>query len=145
MKFVAAATCVAAAVAAASASAQVGNPASPTVGRPLSTAPAGPPSPVLALPVAPRTGPLPRSLSLAQALDEAAARSPAIVAAQAELAAAEARARQARVRSNPELSFEVENFAGTGELRGLRSTEATLAVNQRLDLGGRRSARVRAA
>lgn len=93
----------------------------------------------------PRTGPLPSNLSPAQALDEAAARSPAVVAADAEVAAAEARARQAGYRSNPELSLEVENFAGTGELRGLRSTETTLAVNQRLDLGGRRSARVSAA
>ena len=96
-------------------------------------------------PAAPRTAPLTGSLSLAQALEEANARSPAIVAAQADLAVAEARTRQAGVRSNPELSFEVENFAGTGELRGLRSTEVTLAVNQRLDLGGRRSARVSAA
>ena len=126
-------------------SAQVGNPASPTVGRPLSTPPAGPPAPVAQPVAAPRTGPLPTRLTLAQAIEEAAARSPAIVAAQADLAAAEARVRQAGVRSNPELSFEVENFAGTGELRGLRSTEATLAVNQRLDLGGRRSARVSAA
>ena len=138
MKFVAAATLVAVAVAASPASAQVGNPASPAVGRPLSTAPAGPPSPAMPPTIALRTGPLPGSLSLAQALEEAATRSPAIVAAQADLAAAEARIRQAGVRSNPELSFEVENFAGTGKLRGLRSTEATLAVNQRLDLGGRR-------
>lgn len=46
---------------------------------------------------------------------------------------------------NPELSFEVENVAGTGELSGIQSMEATLAVNQRLDLGGRRAARVSAA
>ena len=146
MKFVAAATLVVAAGGAfSSASAQVGNPASPTVGRPAPMASAGPPSPVVPPTVSPRTGPLPGSLSLAQALEEANSRSPAIVAAQADLAVAEARTRQAGVRSNPELSFEVENFAGTGELRGLRSTEVTLAVNQRLDLGGRRSARVSAA
>ena len=77
-----------------------------------------------------------------QSLDEAAARSPAIVAAEAEVAAAEARIVQAGYRDNPELSLEVENFAGTGELRGVRSLETTLAVNQRLDLGGRRSARL---
>ncbi|WP_222703825.1 TolC family protein [Sphingomonas xanthus] len=126
------------------AAAQVGNPATPRVGSP-SAQPAGPPAPVVAPRPEPRTGPLPGSLSLPQALDEAAARSPAIVAAEAEVAAAEARIRQAGYRSNPELSVEVENFAGTGELRGLRSTETTVAVNQRLDLGGRRSARVNAA
>lgn len=124
--------------------AQVGSPASPTVGQPV-TAPTGPPVP-LRVPVAqPRTGLLPTTLNLSQALDEASARSPTIVAAEAEVAAAAARARQAGVRSNPELSFELEDFAGTGELRGLRSTQAILSVNQRLDLGGRRSARVNAA
>lgn len=145
MKFVAAtASVVAAVLATSAATAQVGNPASPIVGRPSGTPPLGPPAPVRPPVVTNRPGPLPSSLSLTQALDEAAARSPAIAAAQADVAAAEARVRQSGVRSNPELSLEVENIAGTGELRGLRSTEATLAVNQRLDLGGRRSARVSA-
>lgn len=124
------------------AQAQVGTPASPRVGSPLSGPLIGPPSPPRAIVVAPRTGPLPANLTLAQALDEASARSPAVAAAEADVAAAEARIRQSGYRSNPELSFEIENVAGTGELRGIRSMEATLAVNQRLDLGGRRSARV---
>lgn len=143
MKFVAAAACAAVAIAgtAGPLAAQVGNPATPTVGRPM-TSPTGPPAPVRPITAEPRTGPLPSTLTLAQALDEAAARSPAIVAAEAEVAAAEARIRQAGYRENPELSLEVENFAGTGELKGLHATETTLAVNQRLDLAGRRSARV---
>lgn len=146
MRIVAAAACAAVALAGLESpvAAQVGNPATPRVGSPAAR-PLGPPAPIESVRPAPRTGPLPGSLSLAQALDEAAARSPAIVAAEAEVAAAEARIRQAGYRSNPELSVEVENFAGTGELRGLRSTETTVAVNQRLDLGGRRSARVSAA
>lgn len=145
MRFLATAA-IAAVVAAGSmtpAAAQVGSPATPRVGSPI-TQPSGPPAPVVAARPEPRTGPLPGSLTLQQALEEASARSPAIVAAEAEVAA-EARIRQAGYRSNPELSVEVENFAGTGELRGLRSTETTVAVNQRLDLGGRRSARVNAA
>lgn len=143
MKSVAAAACAAVALAGIGTpvAAQVGNPATPRVGSPV-TRPAGPPAPVEAIRPAPRTGPLPASLTLGQALEEAAARSPTVVAAEAEVAAAEARIRQAGYRSNPELSLEVENFAGTGELRGLSSTETTVAVNQRLDLGGRRSARV---
>lgn len=124
--------------------AQVGNPASPRVGTPL-TAPIGPPAPLRGATLAPRTGPLPSNLTLPQALDEAAARSPAVVAAEAEVASAEARVRQSGYRSNPELSLELENVAGTGELRGIQSLETTLAVNQRLDVGGRRSARVNAA
>ena len=136
------------AVAAASicpANAQVGNPATPQVGRPMSVPPVGPPTPPQILPAVPRSGPLPAELTLVQALEEAAARSPAVVAAEREVAAAEARVRQAGYRQNPELSLEVENVAGTGELRGLSRMESTVAVNQRLDLGGRRGARVEAA
>lgn len=121
---------------------QVGTPASPRVGTPMTGPRAGPPAPLRLIVAAPRSGPLPASLSLAQALDEAAARSPAVVAAQAEVDAAEARIRQAGYRNNPELSLEVENFAGTGRLSGVASLETTLAVNQRLDLGGRRTARI---
>lgn len=144
MKLVTAAVSTAAllVVLAPAAHAQVGTPASPRVGSPMSGSQIGPPSPPRVAVAAPRTGPLPANLTLAQALDEASARSPAVVAAEADVAAAEARIRQSGYRSNPELSFELENVAGTGELRGIRSMEATLAVNQRLDLGGRRSARV---
>lgn len=147
MKFVAAAACAAVVLAAIASptAAQVGTPATPRVGAPQTSAPMGPPAPMRAVPAAPRAGPLPSSLTLPQALEEAAARSPAVVAAEAEVAAAEARIRQAGYRTNPELSFEVENVAGTGELRGLNRMESTLAVNQRLDLGGRRAARVNAA
>ncbi|HET7709981.1 MAG TPA: TolC family protein [Sphingomicrobium sp.] len=143
MNFIAAAACAAVAVVGTTVSvaAQVGNPATPTVGRPM-TSPIGPLRPMRPIAIEPRTGPLPANLSLAQALEEASARSPAIVAAEAEVAAAEARIRQAGYRENPELSLEVENFAGSGQLAGLRSAETTLAVNQRLDLAGRRSARV---
>lgn len=125
--------------------AQVSTPATPRVGTPTARPPVGPPAPQPspALPLlVPHDGPLPSALTLEQALEEAEARSPAIIAAGAEVQAAEARARQAGFRTNPELSVEVENFAGTGELSGLRRTETTVALNQRLDLGGRRPARV---
>jgi len=125
--------------------AQVAAPATPRVGTPIAGRPMGPPapSPRTDLPLAsPRDGPLPASLTLEQALDEAEARAPAIVAARAGVAAAEARIRQAGVRSNPEISVEVENFAGTGEFNGTRGLETTVALNQRLDLGGRRRSRV---
>ena len=128
------------------ASAQVPTPAGPRVGTPITAERAGPPAPPAPqanLPLlTPRDGPLPTSLTLQQALEEAEARSPAIIAARAEVQAAEARIRQSGFRSNPELSVEVENFLGTGELSGFRGTETTVAVNQRLDLGGRRQARV---
>lgn len=147
MNFVSAAVSTAALLVglASTAQGQVGTPASPRVGSPMNSPQIGPPAPSRPAVIIPRTGPLPETLTLAQALDEASARSPAVVAAEADVAAAEARIRQAGYRSNPEVSLELENFAGTGELRGVRALEATLAVNQRLDLGGRRSSRVEAA
>ena len=124
--------------------AQVSTPAMPQVGSPT----IGPPPPLpmqadeTSLPLlVPPTQPIPANLTLEQALLEAEARSPAIAAAQANVAAARGRLRHAGFRDNPELSVEVENFLGRGELSGLQGTEVTVAVNQRLDLGGRRSAR----
>lgn len=84
-------------------------------------------------------------VSLAAALALGAEQSPRVTQAKAQADAAEARARQAGVSPNPELSIEVENFAGSGAFQGLRSTETTLAVSQRLELGGKRSARVEVA
>lgn len=125
--------------------AQVSTPATPRVGSPVTPAPVGPPDlegPADLPLLVPREGPLPTTLSLEQALEEAEARSPAIVAARARVEAAAARIRQAGYRTNPDLSVEVENFLGTGELSGLRQTEATVSLNQRLDLGGRRRSQV---
>lgn len=146
--FVAASAAALVPLAATNVSAQVSTPATPRVGSPASQEPVGPPAPTSppnAPLLVPRDGPLPGSLTLEQALDEAQARSPAIIAARARVEAADARIRQAGFRSNPELSLEVENFLGSGELSGFQGTETTVAVNQRLDLGGRRQARVAAA
>src|SRR3546814_5032113 len=78
----------------AAASAQVSTPATPQVGVPTQPELVGPPAPppTADLPLlAPREGPLPATLTLEQALEEAAARSPAVIAAQARVEAAEAR------------------------------------------------------
>lgn len=143
-------TAIAVALAPISSAAQVGGSVTARLAQPHSepmpsqvSAPVGPPTPA-GVP-APRSGPLPPTLTLDQALDEAAARSPAIIAARAEVEAARARLRQAGVRFNPELGVDVENFAGTGPYSGLSGTETTVSINQRLDLGGRRRARVSAA
>lgn len=89
-----------------------------------------------------RTGPLPAALSLDRALEEAEARAPAIVAARAALEASRGRLRQAGLRANPQLDVTVENFAGTGPYAGVDGTETSVQISQRLDLGGRRSARI---
>ncbi len=92
-------------------------------------------------------------LSLEEALDRAGvaegapdiATNPRLIGPRADAEAARALIDQARLRPNPEASFEVENIAGTGAFSGLRATEYTLSVGQRIELGGKRSARVRAA
>ena len=81
-------------------------------------------------------------VTLPDALSQAAAGSPRLAQARAQAEAAEARARQAGASPNPEISLEVENFAGTGPYRNVRSAETTLALSQRLELGGKRGARV---
>lgn len=131
-------------MAAATANAQVGGAVTAPVARPAS--PADRPEVVEAAPSAAspsgRDGPLPANLTLARAIEEAAARSPAVVAAEAEVEAARALLRQAGFRLNPELSVDVENFAGSGPYSGLSGAETTVAINQRLDFGGRRAARM---
>ncbi|MBY8825687.1 TolC family protein [Sphingomonas colocasiae] len=103
----------------------------------------GDPSPATAATLpALRTGPLPAALSLERALEKAEARAPAIAAARAALEASQARLRQAGLRANPQLDVTVENFAGTGPYAGLDGTETSVQLSQRLDLGGRRAARI---
>lgn len=118
----------------------VATSATPAAAQVADPAVAGPPAP--AVPPEVRTGPLPAVLTLARALEEAEARSPALVAARADVEAARGRLRQARFRFNPVLDVEVENFAGTGPYSSFNGTETTVSVNQRLDLGGRRKARM---
>ena len=78
--------------------------------------------------------------------DQAAARlraeAPALKAADAGQRAAEAGLRDADRRPNPTAELEVENFAGTGPYRGFDGTEVTALVEQPIELGGKRRARV---
>src|SRR3546814_9389883 len=75
-----------------------------------------------------RTGPLPARLTLAQAMEEADARSPRVVAAEAEVEAARGRQRQAGYRYNPTLTVDDDNFSDehTSELQSL--TRSSYAV-----------------
>ena len=95
----------------------------------------------------------PPVVSLDEALDlsgvaegsESSDSNPRLIGPRAESAAAEALIGQARLRPNPDVSFEAENFAGSGMFSGLRATEYTLSVGQRLELGSKRGARIEAA
>jgi cobalt-zinc-cadmium efflux system outer membrane protein len=86
-----------------------------------------------------------QSVSLKEALVRAGAESPAVQISQAEIDIARGNQKQASLGPNPEVSVDVENVAGSGVFKGLRSTEYTVSVGQRLELGGKRGARARAA
>ena len=72
----------------------------------------------------------------------AAAQAPLRAQSQAQVAAAQGRLDQAGAWRNPELSLDVENFAGEGPMDGLDSAETTLSFSQTLELGGKRGARI---
>lgn len=99
---------------------------------------------LLAIVVAPAASAQDESLTLSQALELVGA-SPSVDVAEAQVDIARGNQEQAGLRPNPEISLEVENVVGTGPFRDFRSTETTLAIGQRLELGGKRRTRVEAA
>ncbi len=52
---------------------------------------------------------------------------------------------QSALLPNPEIEFEIENFAGTGETRFFRHFETALTVGQKILLGGKRRKRIKTA
>jgi len=81
----------------------------------------------------------------AQAIALAYERSPALRSAAASRQGVDADGLAAPIRPNPEASLTVENFGGIGGVgayRGARSVETTLGFSQRLELGGKRPARI---
>lgn len=81
-------------------------------------------------------------LSLDDAIARAIGHDPGLRAAQAGVDAAIGERLQARTRPNPELDVEVENFNGTGDLRGFDGAETTFSLSQEIEIGGQRSARI---
>jgi cobalt-zinc-cadmium efflux system outer membrane protein len=81
-------------------------------------------------------------LALGDALALALLRNPELAVDSYEQRAREAAALQARVRPNPTLSLELEDFAGSGSFRGVRQAQTTLLLGQLVELGGKRAARV---
>lgn len=80
-----------------------------------------------------------------QAVAAALAGSPALRGADASRQAVRGDALQAPLRPNPEATVLGEGFGGlggSGELRGARGLETTLGVVQRVELGGKRAARI---
>lgn len=62
-----------------------------------------------------------------------------------EIKAREALTLQESLLPNPELDIELENFAGSGSLGGVKGNETTLAIGQLIELGGKRAKRTQVA
>lgn len=84
-------------------------------------------------------------LTLQQAITAALKGNPQLQTFAFQFRTGDARTRQAALRPAPEVSIDLENFAGTGETKGLSVTEATFALSQVIELGGKRDARMDAA
>jgi outer membrane protein, heavy metal efflux system len=84
---------------------------------------------------------LAENLTLTEALTRARDYDPAQRASAARINAAEAGARQAGVKLNPSIGFDVENFAGSEPYGLADRAETTLYYQQTLERGGKRQAR----
>ena len=84
-------------------------------------------------------------LTLERAVAAALLGNPELRSFEFQIHAQDARTRQAGLRPATELTLELENALGTGEYRGAESVEATLALSQLIELGGKREARIAAA
>lgn len=78
-------------------------------------------------------------------LAQAQATAPRVAAGDADVNAAQGRALQAAAWPNPTMGVEAENFAGSGSLNGFDGAETTVAIEQPIELGGKRGARIAAA
>jgi cobalt-zinc-cadmium efflux system outer membrane protein len=80
---------------------------------------------------------------LRQALALALMRNPELAAFSWEVRAKEAEIIQVGLLPNPEVGAQLEEFAGSGERRGLDTAQSTLQIGQTILLGGKREKRVR--
>lgn len=80
-------------------------------------------------------------LTLAEALARVLRASPDLKPFAFQMRAREAERLQAGLLPNPELDVTMENFAGSGPLRGSRAQETTLSLSQLVELGGKRGRR----
>ncbi len=80
-------------------------------------------------------------LGLQEAISIALKNNPSMEAARRLVRAKRAGLLQAGILPNPDLTIEMENFGGAGNLRGFRGTETTVQINQLIEMGGKRSHR----
>jgi outer membrane protein, heavy metal efflux system len=84
-------------------------------------------------------------LSLARAIDATLRRNPELAVTSFALKIFDARITQAGLRPNPQAAIELEDFAGSGVVRGVDSLQTTLSLSQVIELGGKRAYRVNVA
>lgn len=104
-----------------------------------------------AAPVPPNTRPVAvpaiqgQTITLEEVFTLVRQNNPTLAAASREVSIGESRAVQAGLLPNPELEVGLDDFGGSTDRSGLRGSEATLALSQKLELGGKREGRVRVA
>ena len=91
---------------------------------------------------APDANPSARPLTFSDAISRALDRNPGLRVFAYRQRALGGRRDTAALRPAPELQFELQDFGGTGSARGFDRAEATLALSQVIELGGKRDARV---
>ncbi len=84
-------------------------------------------------------------LTRREVLSVVLARSPQLRLYALDIRIADARRLQASFLPNPELGVEFENIGGTGDTRGFRGAETTIAVSQPIETAGKRGKRLAAA
>jgi len=84
-------------------------------------------------------------LTLGDALAAVLRGNPHLAAFSWRVRAREAETLQAGLRLNPELGLELEDFAGSDGLSGFGGSETTISLSQLLEMGGKRSKRLRVA
>ena len=77
-------------------------------------------------------------------LQQAQGSAPRLAESAANIQTAEGLALQATARPNPSVSLELENIGQNGGPNGLANMQTTLSVNQPIELGGKRNARISA-
>jgi cobalt-zinc-cadmium efflux system outer membrane protein len=83
-----------------------------------------------------------QTITLQTALQRALNASPRLTAAERDIGIATGQRIQAGALINPELSYEIDNVAGSGPYRGTKSAESTLQISQLFELFGKRDARI---
>lgn len=83
-----------------------------------------------------------QSVDLSWVLQQTLLKNPTLQAFDFDMRVLEARAIQAAIRPNPELSASIENVLGTGEVSAFRRAETNVVLSQLIELGDKRQRRI---